>query len=445
MFKSSLLVIGSFFLKIISFSQMPGPSIEEVAAKFYNTYDVSQQNIYINFERRNRQWKIGERKFEGSNLVAVGTYLFFDSDSGGYQKLPYRLKTDTQWIDFRQNLDSYTLSYFHLHRYFGYEGWYKDVIADLSGNDHLSDSSLYSLGRAYSSYASCLLADQTGDAIKSEIFNMPMARNCMTSEQREKYENIESQAIVCFSKLCKQNGEFETIVGKIPIKYANEVMVAFHTYLTYSDSFAEKYPLSDHLYPDSVVEKARQVLEKCPSGAILLSLGDNDFYPILYAQHKLGIRKDVYLINQNLIGLDRFIYRATQPQFQSKPIRLSVNYQQYKGNTNDYLFLGDSAGAMDFADVLDTIQSGSRDEYGILRLPKKEFIINRKIHNTINIDGDTVHFRDANSYLLKNEWILLDILNDLDGRSLCCQTLLDGSLSALNNYFLREDDNLFVY
>jgi hypothetical protein len=277
---------------------------------------------------------------------------------------------------------------------------------------------LYSLARAYSEYATSLLTDQDGDAIKGEIFNMPMEMNCMTLLQREKYSSIESQAIRTFGRLTHQNPTFETVVGEIPIKYANEVMVAFHTYLTYSDSFAVNYRLAEDLYPDDILEKARRVLEKCPKDAILLSLGDNDFYPILYVQQALGVRRDVYLFNRNLVGLDRFIYRVTKPQFFAKPIHLSVDGQQYMGNTNNFVYLGDDQSAMVFEAVIDSIKNGHGNEYDGASLPAKEFIIRRTSGKTNTINDDTLHFRVEGGYLLKNDWVLLDILNNLDGRKL---------------------------
>jgi len=445
MVKRPLLIIDFLFLGVLSFSQQPSPSIEEIATKFYNSYDVSNQYIFINFEKRDRQWKVGVRKFRGSDVVQIGSYLFYDSDSGGYQKLSLNPKLDTQLVDFSKFVDSYQAGLYHLHRYFGYDGWYKDVITHLSGKDRLSDSALYSLARAYSEYASSLLADQNGDAIKGEIFHMPMEMNCMTLQQREKYAGIESQAIRTFGRLTHQNPAFETIVGKIPIKYANEMMVAFHTYLTYSNSFAANYSLPKDLYPEDILEKAQRVLEKCPKDAILLSLGDNDFYPILYIQQALGLRRDVYLINRNLIGIDRFIYRATKPQFFTKPIHLSVDGQPYMGNTNNFLFLGDDQPAMVFEAVIDSIKNGHRNEYDGASLPAKEFIIRRTSGKTNTINDDTLHVRVDNGFLLKNDWVLLDILNNLDGRRLCCETPLDGIFVPLNRYFERVDDDLYVY
>jgi hypothetical protein len=236
---------------------------------------------------------------------------------------------------------------------------------------------------------------------------MPMARNCMTSDQLAKYKSIETQGIRCYYRLKKQNKNFQTLVGNIDLKYANEVMVEFHTYLTYADNFAETFPLPDSLYPDSVIQKAKRVLGKCPPDAILLSLGDNDFYPIRYVQHHMGLRKDVYLINENLIAVDRFIYMASQPQFKSKSVKLSVSYEQYKDNMNDYILLKDSGSAIEFGAVIDTIQKGRRNKDGVLSIPGNDFIIKRTTGETNKVDDGVIHFKKTTTYLLKNETSLL--------------------------------------
>jgi len=209
-------------------------------------------------------------------------------------------------------------------------------------------------------------------------------------------------------------------------------MVEFHTYLTYADSFATTFPLPDSLYPDTVFQKARRVLEKCPRDAILLSLGDDDFYPILYLQQHSHLRTDVRLINRNLIGIDRFIYMSGQPQFQSQPVRLSVTPAAYEGATNNFLFLKDRSAAMPFSEVLDTLQKGQLDENGGRTLPGKEFILRR------GPGPDTVHFRETTYYIVKTDWVLLDILNNLHGRRLACETLLEDSLPCKPSYLPEQ-------
>jgi hypothetical protein len=107
--------------------------------------------------------------------------------------------------------------------------------------------------------------------------------------------------------------------------------------------------------------------------------------------------------------------------------------------------LKDSASSIPFSSVIDSIQSGRRNEYGVLTIPGKEFIIKRTTGKTNRVHDDVIHFKKTNAYLLKNEWVLLDIINNLQGRRLCCQTPLFDALLPLNAYFIQVDDNLYLF
>jgi hypothetical protein len=52
---------------------------------------------------------------------------------------------------------------------------------------------------------------------------------------------------------------------------------------------------------------AKDYLESCAMNAILFSFGDNDTYPLWYAQEVENIRPDIRVINYSLLGIDWYI------------------------------------------------------------------------------------------------------------------------------------------
>lgn len=456
MFKKQLLLISILFIPFFSNTQNVLPSIDEVAQLFYTTYDVNELSYpQVGFEKRKSGWTVTTKKYINHEVINEESYLYYDATKSAYLKIDIATKKNDDKVDYKNYVDDYQIRDYQLHQFYGYDGWYKDVIADLSKSKNLSDSSLYSLARAYSTYASCLLSTQTGDGEKSDLFKLLVEPNCMSTAQLQLYDSISYLAQQAFKRLVVQNKNFETVVGPIAMKYANEVMVQFHTYLVYADKLVPTFKLPENLYNDSVIAATKQLLEHCPNNAILLSLGDNDFYPVLYAQHKLGIRKDVYLINQSFLGLDRFIYRATFTQFNARPIQLSLNKYFYEGSKNVYMPMEMNDSLMPFKNVIARIKADKKDSDGIIKIPANKFSFDKtmEVEETKSSNNSTTKVGKVAKinmlinvpFFVKNDLILLDILYNLKGRNICCQSPLYAPFDQLNRYFKKVDEHLYVY
>ncbi|NLR58918.1 DUF2723 domain-containing protein [Chitinophaga polysaccharea] len=82
---------------------------------------------------------------------------------------------------------------------------------------------------------------------------------------------------------------------------------------------------------------AKDYLESCQPNAILFTVGDNDTYPLWYAQEVEGIRPDIRVINLSLLGVDWYIDQMRRAVNQSPAVEMSWTPDKYKGENRNYI------------------------------------------------------------------------------------------------------------
>jgi hypothetical protein len=78
-------------------------------------------------------------------------------------------------------------------------------------------------------------------------------------------------------------------------------------------------------------------LESTEKNAILLTFGDNDTYPLWYAQEVEGIRPDLRVINYSLLGTDWYVNQLRYKLNESAPADVIFSAEQIQGNNRSVI------------------------------------------------------------------------------------------------------------
>lgn len=132
---------------------------------------------------------------------------------------------------------------------------------------------------------------------------------------------------------------YDLLKNKLP-DHINAILVSILSILLVPGIMAkENWDDHDRSGRYTARDMAANYLESCDKNAILFTVGDNDTFPLWYAQDVENIRTDVRVCNLMLLNTDWYIDQMKRKAYESEPMPFSLEKEEYIQGTKDMIHI----------------------------------------------------------------------------------------------------------
>jgi len=212
----------------------------------------------------------------------------------------------------------------------------------------------------------------------------------------------------------------------------------------------------------TAVSFASNYLNSCAENAIIFTQGDNDTYPLWYAQEVENIRPDVHVVNLSLLGVDWYINQKRNKVNEALPVPMGLSPEAIHGSNRDMVvfnkntkiapegnhinlqkimqFIGDDKNQRTTASGNDKMSFYPTKTFS-LPVDKQKVLANGTVApEDAALIVDKLEWEMKKGTLLKNDLLVLDIIaaNDWERPIYFAVSVDDKSYMGLEKYFQLE-------
>ncbi len=221
---------------------------------------------------------------------------------------------------------------------------------------------------------------------------------------------------------------YDTIKNYLQPKLAGPIVIAVSIAIAPVLMASQNWDDHDRSNKYTAIAMAKAYLNSCEPNAILFTIGDNDTFPLWYAQEIENIRTDIKIVNTSLFMTDWYIDQMKMKTNKAEGLPISFTHEQYVGDKLDYAIHNPKTEnrwnikdfinfiASDDARTIIEMDNGQKIHFyptNKVRIPiDKNVIIQNRVVNPVHNDSIVpyIDIEIKGQALYKNRLMMLDVL-----------------------------------